>query len=143
MLKKILLPLFFLPVLAFSASGEELVTRFWNNIAAQDYTHAAGSVSNHFTSTAQTEYYLSDESVTLNKTQFMSYLQGLGITGYTITNLQSVKNVHNYVVTYDITLNLPIKGRNSNQFHEVYIYERKDDHWKLISASFFPFYNVG
>lgn len=144
MFRKLLYIVAFLPVFAFGAStGERLVNTFWQNAQAKNYTAIAPTISNHFAGIARIFYDSSDESVTMTKTQMLQFLEFLDIAEYTITNLQSVRNEHNLVITYDVSVTQAkspiLKSLAGYQYHILFVYERKDHQWKLISASAFPF----
>jgi len=152
MLKKLILMLLLFPALAFSESeGEKLVNKFWKYTVAKRIHKIASTMSPHF----QGMYVSSlcaDGGGSITKQQELQYLLSSNITGFILSNVQTTKNDHIMVVTYDIQLFTTIPAAHhyktptpdpTTYYHEIFVYSKRVDQWKLVGISFFPFNTEG
>jgi len=134
MFKKLIWMLLLFPALAFSESdGKKLVNQFWKNTVKKHIHEVATTLSPHFQGMYMNSLILNVGGA-ITKPQLLQYLLSLNATGFVLSNVRTTKNDHIMVVTYDIQIFTP----TPTPYHEIFVYSKRVDDWKLVALSFAP-----
>ena len=133
MLKKLMCIFLILPAIIFcetnsESKGEQLTYQFWKAVQKKNTKKIRSYLSSDFQASS------ADGAV--DRKQEIHLLQILPITAFNLLNVRTTKSDHRLVVTFDLNL---INGSSSSYFHQLFVWARKDGHWKLIADTFIQY----